>query len=121
MVGSLDEGPCLLTLHDHPSPLALCTSAVCLQKEDVRSSPCHNGGYRVCINHSLHRTAGIQCSVKLATFAGQVKTASEQITSIAEDISLSASIWPFHRGKHPTLLSKESQRVLDNSHVIHRL
>lgn len=37
-------------------------------------------------------TAGVQCSVKLVTFAGQVKTAPEQIASIAEDVSLSANI-----------------------------
>lgn len=37
-------------------------------------------------------TAGVQCSVKLVTFAGQVKTAPEQIGFIAEDVSLSASI-----------------------------
>lgn len=37
-------------------------------------------------------TAGVQCSVKLVTFAGQVKTAPEQITMVAEDVSLNASI-----------------------------
>jgi hypothetical protein len=37
-------------------------------------------------------TAGVQCSVKLATFAGQVKTAPEHINMIAEDVSLNASI-----------------------------
>lgn len=37
-------------------------------------------------------TAGVQCSVKLVTFAGQVKIAPEQIGFIAEDVSLSASI-----------------------------
>jgi hypothetical protein len=36
--------------------------------------------------------AGIQCSVKLVTFAGQIKTAPERITSVAEDVSLNASI-----------------------------
>ena len=35
---------------------------------------------------------GVQCSVKLVTFAGQVKTALEQITMVAEDVSLNASI-----------------------------
>lgn len=37
-------------------------------------------------------TAGVQCSVKLVTFAGQVKAAPDQITMVAEDVSLSASI-----------------------------
>lgn len=37
-------------------------------------------------------TAGVQCSVKLVTFAGQVKIAPEQIGFIAEDVSLSANI-----------------------------
>ncbi|KAE8153080.1 hypothetical protein BDV25DRAFT_45298 [Aspergillus avenaceus] len=37
-------------------------------------------------------TAGIQCSVKLVSFAGQVKTAPERITHIAEDVSQNASI-----------------------------
>lgn len=37
-------------------------------------------------------TAGVQCSVKLVTFAGQVKTAAEQITMVAEEVSLNASI-----------------------------
>lgn len=37
-------------------------------------------------------TAGVQCSVKLVTFAGQVKTSPEHITKVAEDVSLNASI-----------------------------
>ncbi|KAJ5371550.1 Glucose-methanol-choline oxidoreductase N-terminal [Penicillium concentricum] len=37
-------------------------------------------------------TAGVQCSVKLMTFAGQVKTAPEQINMVAEEVSLNASI-----------------------------
>ncbi|KAJ5619371.1 Glucose-methanol-choline oxidoreductase N-terminal [Penicillium lagena] len=37
-------------------------------------------------------TVGVQCSIKLMTFAGQMKTAPEQITKIAEDVSLNASI-----------------------------
>ncbi|KAE8387092.1 hypothetical protein BDV23DRAFT_186664 [Aspergillus alliaceus] len=37
-------------------------------------------------------TAGIQCTVKLVSFAGQVKTAPERITHIAEDVSQNASI-----------------------------
>ncbi|KAJ5817461.1 Glucose-methanol-choline oxidoreductase N-terminal [Penicillium robsamsonii] len=37
-------------------------------------------------------SAGVQCSVKLVTFAGQVKTAPEQINMVAEDVSLNASI-----------------------------
>ncbi|KAJ6095937.1 hypothetical protein N7486_006683 [Penicillium sp. IBT 16267x] len=37
-------------------------------------------------------TAGVQCSVKLVTFAGQIKIAPEQIGFVAEDVSLSASI-----------------------------
>ncbi|KAL4885619.1 hypothetical protein BJY04DRAFT_214411 [Aspergillus karnatakaensis] len=36
--------------------------------------------------------AGVQCSVKLVTFAGQIKTAAEQITIVAEEVSLNASI-----------------------------
>ena len=37
-------------------------------------------------------TAGVQCSIKLLTFAGHVKSAEEEITHIAEDVSLNASI-----------------------------
>lgn len=37
-------------------------------------------------------TVGVQCSMKLMTFAGQIKTAPEQITKIAKDVSLNASI-----------------------------
>ncbi|KAB8277789.1 hypothetical protein BDV30DRAFT_168124 [Aspergillus minisclerotigenes] len=37
-------------------------------------------------------TVGAQCSVRLISFAAQVKTASERITRIAEDVSLNTSI-----------------------------
>ncbi|KAJ5785313.1 Glucose-methanol-choline oxidoreductase N-terminal [Penicillium pulvis] len=37
-------------------------------------------------------TAGLQCSLKLMTFAGQVKIAPEQIGIVAEDVSLIANI-----------------------------
>lgn len=37
-------------------------------------------------------TAGIQCTVKLVAFAGQMRTAPERINHIAEDVSLNASI-----------------------------
>ncbi|KAK1149669.1 hypothetical protein N8T08_005221 [Aspergillus melleus] len=37
-------------------------------------------------------TAGVQCSIKLLTFAGHGKSAEEEITHIAEDVSLNASI-----------------------------
>ncbi|OJI80161.1 hypothetical protein ASPTUDRAFT_47189 [Aspergillus tubingensis CBS 134.48] len=37
-------------------------------------------------------TTGIQCSIKLLTFAGQIKSAPDEITNIAEDISVNASI-----------------------------
>lgn len=37
-------------------------------------------------------TVGVQCSMKLMTFAGQIKTAPDQITKIAEEVSLNASI-----------------------------
>ncbi|OGM44534.1 hypothetical protein ABOM_006769 [Aspergillus bombycis] len=37
-------------------------------------------------------TAGVQCSVRLISFAAQIKTAPERITHIAEDVSLNTSI-----------------------------
>ncbi|GLA62861.1 hypothetical protein AtubIFM54640_003997 [Aspergillus tubingensis] len=37
-------------------------------------------------------TTGIQCSIKLLTFADQIKSAPDEITNIAEDISVNASI-----------------------------
>ncbi|KAH8422444.1 uncharacterized protein LDX57_000199 [Aspergillus melleus] len=37
-------------------------------------------------------TTGAQCSIKLLTFAGHVKSAEEEITHLAEDVSLNASI-----------------------------
>lgn len=37
-------------------------------------------------------TTGIQCSIKLLTFADQIKSAPDAITNIAEDISVNASI-----------------------------
>ncbi|PLB46527.1 hypothetical protein P170DRAFT_477408 [Aspergillus steynii IBT 23096] len=37
-------------------------------------------------------TAGVQCSIKLVTFASQVKSAEEEVTHIAEEVSLNASI-----------------------------
>lgn len=37
-------------------------------------------------------TAGVQCSVRLISFAAQIKTAPERITHIAEDVSINASI-----------------------------
>lgn len=35
---------------------------------------------------------GLETSVKLVTFAGQLKTAPERVTSLAEDVSLNSSI-----------------------------
>ncbi|KAI2885956.1 hypothetical protein CBS76997_8201 [Aspergillus niger] len=37
-------------------------------------------------------TTGIQCSIKLLTFADQIKSAPDEIANIAEDISVNASI-----------------------------
>ncbi|PWY75958.1 hypothetical protein BO83DRAFT_377653 [Aspergillus eucalypticola CBS 122712] len=37
-------------------------------------------------------TTGIQCSIKLLTFADQIKSAPDEIKNIAEDISVNASI-----------------------------
>ncbi|KAE8374342.1 hypothetical protein BDV26DRAFT_44468 [Aspergillus bertholletiae] len=37
-------------------------------------------------------TAGIQCSVRLSSFATQIRTAPERITHIAEDVSLNTNI-----------------------------
>lgn len=69
-------------------------------------------------------TAGIQCSVKLATFASQVKTAPERITSVAEDVSLNASILQQlgelakeNIGNAPTLSNNPDMTKIDDEKV----
>ncbi|KAJ5593779.1 hypothetical protein N7537_010683 [Penicillium hordei] len=72
-------------------------------------------------------TAGVQCSVKLVTFAGQVKTAPEQITMVAENVSLSASILQQLgelateniENEHPTLDGPNVKSVPDTKTTIY--